>query len=300
MKVFVTGVTGYVGFAVAQQFLSQGYQVSGLVRTQEKAEHLIKLGISPVIGDLADLALLTECTHAADGVIHTAISHNSDMEKLDVLAVDAMLEGLVGTGKTFIYTSGTLIYNDTLHNVVDEDSAVKPLPFLQWKANQEQTVRAAAERNICTVVIRPALVYGRGGGLVGATIQRTKLTQFAKYVGDGLNAWSTIDVDDLANLYACAYSFASPGSLYNAASRELITTKELMIAIGKIASVAEIESCSYEEAVHVLGPAAWGASINQRISGLRAEQQLQWSPSANSIVKEMEKGSYQAMAKIKR
>lgn len=46
MKVFITGVTGYVGFAVAKQFLSQGYQVSGLVRTQEKAEHLIKLGIS--------------------------------------------------------------------------------------------------------------------------------------------------------------------------------------------------------------------------------------------------------------
>lgn len=180
--------------------------------------------------------MLAECTYAADGVIHTAISHNSDMEKLDVHAVDAMLDGLEGTGKTFVYTSGTLIYNDTLHNVVDEDSAVNPLPFLQWKANQEQKVLTAAERNICTVVIRPALVYGRGGGLVGATIQRTKLAQFAKYVGDGLNAWSTIDVDDLANLYACAYTFASPGALYNAASKELITTKELMIAIGKIAA----------------------------------------------------------------
>ncbi|WP_441907409.1 hypothetical protein [Paenibacillus sp. MCAF9] len=73
-----------------------------------------------------------------------------------------------------------------------------------------------------------------------------------------------------------------------------------MLAIGKNTGVDEIESCSYEEAVHVLGPAAWGASINQRISGLRAEQQLQWNSSANSIVKEMEKCSYQAMAKIKR
>jgi len=300
LKVFITGITGYIGLAVAEKFLSQGYQVAGLVRSQEKAEYLIKLGITPVIGDLADLSLLTECANAADGVIHTAISHTPDMEKLDVSAVNAFFVGLEGTGKTFVYTSGTLIYNDTFLNIVDEDSALNPLPFLQWKANQEQVVLAAAERNISTIVIRPALVYGRGGGLVLATIQRAKLTQFAKYIGDGLNAWSTIDVDDLANLYASAYSLATPGSLYNAASRELITTKELMITIGKIAGLSKIESCNYEEAVNALGPAAWGASINQRISGLHAEQQLQWSPSANSIVSEMGEGSYQALAKIKR
>ncbi|WP_017154436.1 NAD-dependent epimerase/dehydratase family protein [Bacillus bingmayongensis] len=297
MKVFITGITGYIGSVVAQHFLSQGYQVSGLVRSQGKAVQLAKMGISPIIGSLADLSLLEESVKKANGVVHTAISHTPDMEMLDVSSVNTMLEGLEDTGKPFIYTSGTLIYNDTFQNVVDEDSNLNPLPFLHWKVDQEQKVLAAALRNIRTIVIRPTLVYGRGGGLIQATIKRAKLSQSAKYINDGQNAWSTIDIDDLARLYVCAYSQAKPGSLFNATSSELITTKELMTSVGKIAGVDKIESWSYEEAVKAIGPAAWGSSINQRISGLRAEQQLQWRPNANSILKEIEEGSYQVNPK---
>ncbi|MBH0328992.1 nucleoside-diphosphate sugar epimerase [Brevibacillus brevis] len=293
MNVFLTGITGYVGSVVAEHFQSQGYQVAGLVRSEEKAELLLSHGFTPIVGDLADTTLLTESVKKFDGVIHTAISHTPDMEKLDVAAVTAMLDGLEGTGKPFIYTSGTLIYNDTYDNVVDENSPLNPLPFLQWKANQEQEVLGAAKRNIRTIVIRPTLVYGRGGGLVQATIQRTKLSQSANYIDDGQTAWSTIDVDDLARLYECAFLRAQPGSLFNATSKEMITTKELMTSIAKIAGIEKVGSWSYGDATKELGPAAWGASINQRISGLRAEQQLQWSPSPNSLRKELEQGSYQ-------
>lgn len=293
MNVFLTGITGYVGSVVAEHFQSLGYQVAGLVRSEEKAELLLSQGFTPIAGDLADTTLLTEIVKKFDGVIHMAISHTPDMEKLDVAAVQAMLDGLEGTGKPFIYTSGTLIYNDTYDTVVDENSPLNPLPFLQWKANQEQEVLVAAERNIRTIVIRPTLVYGRGGGLVQATIQRTKLSQSANYIDDGQTAWSTIDIDDLARLYECAFLRAQPGSLFNGTSKEMITTKELMTSIAKIAGIDKAESWSYEDAAKELGPAAWGASINQRISGLRAEQQLQWSPSANSLLKELEQGSYQ-------
>ncbi|MBB4822886.1 nucleoside-diphosphate-sugar epimerase [Sporosarcina luteola] len=250
------------------------------------------MGITPVIGDLADLSLLEESVRKADGVIHTAISHTPDMEMLDVSSVQTMLEALEGTGKPFIYTSGTLIYNDTFQNVVDEDSDLNPLPFLQWKVEQEQNVRTAALRNIRTIIIRPTLVYGRGGGLVQATIKRTIQMQCANYIMDGQNAWSTIDVDDLAKLYVCAYTQAAPGSLFNAASREMITTKELLTSIGNVVGVEKILSWSYEDAVQAMGPVAWGSSINQRVSGLRAEQQLHWIPGANSILKEIEEGSY--------
>jgi len=256
------------------------------------------MGISLILGNLEDLALLEECVQNADGVIHTAISHTSDMEKFDVSAVHAMLNGLEGSGKPFIYTSGTLIYNDTFQKVVDEESDVNPLPFLQWKANMEQLVLKAAKRNIRTIVIRPALVYGQGGGLVQATIRSTKLTQSANYIHDGQNAWSTIDVDDLADLYVRAYSRALPGTLFNAASRELITTKELMTSIGKITGI-QVDSWSYEDAVNAIGPTAWGSSINQRISGLRAERELQWKPNAQSILKDIEEGSYQSKTQIK-
>ena len=37
MKVFITGATGFIGFAAAQAFARAGYEVQGLCRSPEKA-----------------------------------------------------------------------------------------------------------------------------------------------------------------------------------------------------------------------------------------------------------------------
>ncbi len=290
---FITGATGYIGEVVAERLLARGVRLEALVRTEEKAARLEEKGIKPIIGDLADAGLLKSAAERSDGVVHLAVSHTPDNERLDTAAVDAILAGLSGSGKPFVYTSGTLIYGDTSSATVDEAAAPRPLPFLEWKANQERKVLNAAEHNVRSIVIRPVLVYGKGGGIVQAHLRLCQELGTAKYIGDGSNAWSTIHVDDLASLYDRALTDAQPGSLYNAASREQVTMRELMGAIARKAKLEPaVGSLSLDEAMEVLGPNAWPLSISQRISGLKAEKELQWEAGSPSILEDIVQGSY--------
>ncbi len=45
MKIFVTGATGYIGFAVASEFAAKGHEVFGLVRSEEKVKKVAAAGI---------------------------------------------------------------------------------------------------------------------------------------------------------------------------------------------------------------------------------------------------------------
>ena len=58
MKVFCTGASGYIGGSVAAHFVAAGHQVTGLVRSQEKADAVRRFGIEPVMGTLDDAAVL--------------------------------------------------------------------------------------------------------------------------------------------------------------------------------------------------------------------------------------------------
>src|SRR5687768_1943832 len=85
----------------------------------------------------------------------------------DVAAVNAMIAGLRGTGKPFIYTSGTGVLGNTGEIIHDEDTPVVPseLPAvkaLQQRLDTEKTVLGAA--GVSGVVLRPPNVCGRGDG----------------------------------------------------------------------------------------------------------------------------------------
>ena len=58
MHVFLTGASGWVGSAVAEDLLAAGYQVTGLVRNAQKAQALVALGMQVVTGTLDDHQLL--------------------------------------------------------------------------------------------------------------------------------------------------------------------------------------------------------------------------------------------------
>lgn len=49
-NVFITGVTGFIGSAVASRFANSGYNVYGLIRSEEKAKEFIGKEILPILG----------------------------------------------------------------------------------------------------------------------------------------------------------------------------------------------------------------------------------------------------------
>ena len=70
MRVFLTGATGWIGSAVAQELIDAGHSVVGLVRS-EKDGAALATGITPLLGSLSDLDALRRGAGDADGVIHT-------------------------------------------------------------------------------------------------------------------------------------------------------------------------------------------------------------------------------------
>ncbi|MEN2375495.1 NAD-dependent epimerase/dehydratase family protein [Lactiplantibacillus plantarum] len=58
MKVFITGGTGFVGSAVVQELVANGFEVVGLARSETSAQKLISWGAQPVRGSLTSLSTL--------------------------------------------------------------------------------------------------------------------------------------------------------------------------------------------------------------------------------------------------
>jgi len=292
MKVFLTGATGNIGSAIAEALLAKGHSVLGLARSEEAAAKLRTLGIDPHRGNLQDADSITQGARQADAAIHAAWTQGLDMIEAEQNAVNAILEALEGSSKPFIYTSGMMVYGDTGNQIADENTPLNPPDFLTWRVPIEETVLAACKRNIRSIVVRPSLVYGRGHGFIAMQICSARQAGSARCPGTGKNLWSTVHVDDLANLYVCALEKAPAGTVFNAAT-ESVPIRALMEVISRTAGTdGKIVDWSLEEARQVLGPFADALWMNIQVSGAKAVELLGWKPQAASVLEEIAHGSY--------
>ena len=145
MRIFVTGVGGFIGCSLAAEAARRGHQIRGLVRSTEKPEACKTFGIVPVLGTLADHDLLTEEAKAADA------------------AVNALLKALTGSGKALIHTNGSTIVADHVNGepsdaVFDEDHMQTPTADKAVRAALDQAILSAP--GIRSVILCNALIFG--------------------------------------------------------------------------------------------------------------------------------------------
>ncbi|HEX6367784.1 MAG TPA: SDR family oxidoreductase [Longimicrobium sp.] len=291
MTVFVTGATGYIGTAVVQALQAEGHDVTGLARSAGAAEKLEAAGVEVVWGSLTDLSVLSRGARAADAVIHLGATGDADQGEVDTAAVHAMLNAVEGTGKPFVYTSGVWVLGDTGDRVADEDAPLHPAEIVAWRAEVEATMRDAAAWGIRSVVVRPAVVYGRGGGTPGMFVSAARRKGVVRYVGDGTQRWPFVHVDDLAALYVLAVD-APAATLLTAADGPSIPVRHVAEAAAQ-ANGAESEAWPLDEAREKLGPYADALALDQQVSAERA-MGLGWKPSRPSVLDELRTGSYAA------
>lgn len=290
MQVFLTGASGYIGSALAERLRAAGHELTGLARTQASADKLTAAGVHPVPGDFSDPESVAAGARAADAVISTATTYNP---AIDGPAVDAILDALAGSDKPFIYTSGIWSYGDTGGRVVDETSPPQPPALVAWRQVVEDRVRAGAERGIRTVVIRPAIVYGRGKGIPAGFVDSARKEGAARYVGTGENRWPFVHVDDLADLYLLALEKAPAGTLLLGVTGPSVAVRELAAAASRGAGAdGRTVAWPVEEARDTLGDYADALVLDQRASGKRAEELLGWRPRRSDVLEDLERGSY--------
>ena len=144
MRVFVTGATGFVGFAVVRELLDAGHQVLGLARSDEGARLLTAAGAQAHRGDLHDLDSLRTGAAMSDGVIHCAFIHDFNnygpSAEADTRAIEAVGEALTDSrNRPFIVTSGTLIVQAQGPLATEDDA-----PHANFPRKSEQTALALA------------------------------------------------------------------------------------------------------------------------------------------------------------
>jgi nucleoside-diphosphate-sugar epimerase len=290
MKVFLTGASGYIGTAVADRLRSAGHKITGLARSDATAKRLKAAGIEPVRGDFSDPATVGSAARAADGVISMATTYDA---AVDGPAIDAILDALAGSNKPFVYTSGIWSHGDTGGKVVDETSPPHPAALVQWRQAVEDRVREAARRGIRTVVIRPAMVYGRGGGIPAGFVQSARKEGAARYVGTGNNRWPFVHVDDLADLFQLALERAPAGSLLLGVAGPSRPVRDVAAAASRGAGAGgRTVAWPLEEARQKLGAYADALVLDQQASGRRAQELLGWQPNRPDVLEDIERGSY--------
>ena len=293
MEVFLTGATGYIGTSVAEALQKARHKVTGLARTAEKAKLLEARGVRATIGDLLKPETIAAAARAAEGVIHTANTNDASSPQVDAAVVRAILQALEGSKKPFIYTSGVWVLGSTGDKIADEQTPVNPTPLVAHRPAIEQEVLGYRNRGVRAIVIRPALVFGRGGSGPTMFTKSARETGAARYVGDGENRWPFVDVDDLAQLYVLTLEKAAPGSLYNAAHGPSYRVREVAEAasIGAGAK-GKTQAWPLEDARKVMHAFADALVLDQQVSGEKAKKELGWKPRAGSVLDDLKTGSY--------
>jgi len=296
MKVFVTGATGYVGTALVKNLTGAGHAVLGMARSDGSAAKLRDQGIEVHRGELSDPASLVEGAKRADAVIHTAFPQmgpGTDFEalmRMMTAAVAAMVDSLEGTDKTFILTSGAGGYGpQTGTTPLDESMPI----IAPTHAPNEQKVLGATSEGVRSIVLRPTIVYGRGGSFpLMAWFDLSRKMGGGVYIGEGDALISSVYIDDLAELYRLALEKAQPGEAYNAAAGSAVATKEVAEAISEAAGLGgktvSIPSEEIEKAGFI-GQLIWH---NMVVSTEKAQHELGWQPSGPSLLEELRSGSY--------
>ena len=295
MRVFITGANGWMGSAVVPELVAAGHRVTGLVRSEQKAETLRAAGGEPLLGSLGDLELLKRAAADADGVIHLAfgldLSKIVELAREDRQAIDAFGEVYAGSERPVIITSGfgLLPPGETF----TEDGPLAPI-IPEFPRASEQTAFAIAAKGVRATWVRlPRSVHGLGErhGFVPMLADLAREKGVSAYVGDGENLWPSVHRLDAARVFRLALEQGARGGPFHAVADEGVPFRQIAGAIGEQLGVPT-RSISGEEAAEHFGPlAAWVAG-NGPASSARTRARLGWVPEQPGLIRDINRPEY--------
>ncbi|XVU22483.1 NAD-dependent epimerase/dehydratase family protein [Actinoplanes sp. CA-054009] len=283
MKILLAGATGYIGSALLPRLVTAGHSVTALVRDETKASVVRGKGAATVVGDITDSALVTRLAAEADAVITVASPGGASSKDDETAFAEAVLQGL-GSGQTFIRTGGVWVHGP---GVIDEDTPRDAPALTAWREAVDTRVLRAP--GIRPILIEPGIVYGHGGGIPNVAVASAREGTF---VGPGTQHWTTVHVDDLAELYVAALERAEAGSTFLGVSGDNPTTREIGEAVARRLGLESVVPETAEALAGRLGAFGVALLLDQQASGERALTALSWKPSRPSLLEEIESGSY--------
>jgi nucleoside-diphosphate-sugar epimerase len=299
MRVFVTGASGHLGSAVVPELLSAGHEVVGLARSDASAAAIEKLGAQACRGDLSNLDVHREEAAASDGIIHLAFRHdlmlNGDTAgaaEADLDALKALADGLDGSGKPLVGTSGTAML--AMGGVVGRPGTERDTFPSGYRIDAENLVAGLASRDVRSSIVRLAPTVHSSldhYGFITAIIAAARQNGYAAYVGEGANRWPAVHTLDAAELYRLVLEKAPAGARLHAAADEGVPFQQIAAAIGRNLDIP-VRSISPDEANDYFGFLGSFAQMDNPTSSSLTREMLGWAPAHPGLIADLDEGHY--------
>ena len=294
MRIFMTGATGFVGSAVAQELIGAGHDVVALARSDASATQLAQWGATVHRGDLTDLDNLARGAANADGVIHCAFDHDfSKFEAnsaMDRRAIETLGRVLEGTDRPLLVTSGlALLAPGRL--ALESDEGPEPAPT--FPRASEASAAALVARGVRAAVVRlPPTVHGEGDHqFVPNLVRIAREKREAAYIGDGRNRWSAVHRLDAARVFRLAIERGAIDGPYHAIAEEGIPFREIAGAIGRGLGVPVV-SKSGDAAKEYFTWFEMFAGMDLAGSSVRTRALLGWEPTRPGLLDDIANAGY--------
>ncbi len=283
MRVLIFGASGYIGQRAVAGLLAAAHEVTGFVRSEAAGQKVAALGAQAIVAALDDESSVQRVLASHDAVLWLAQLGLDDEKRV----VGSLLKSLRHSGKTLIFTGGASVLSEftagewSERSFAETDSFI-PRRLLAIRAETELIVRTAAQSRIRSIVVRPPLVFGHGGCKVISDLYHSaRVTGAVCHVGRGLNAYSSVHVDDLVALFDAALRRGTAGALYHCVSGEA-NFRSMAETIARGLGVGT-RSLTVEEAQDVWDRFS-GTTVFASCSRIRspvARLELGWNPEAD-------------------
>jgi nucleoside-diphosphate-sugar epimerase len=246
VRLFVTGISGFIGGHFAKHAARAGHEIVGLLRPPTNgAGGIPPAGVATRHGDILDPGSLATALEGADCVCHFAAAFkeaHADEQyfyRVNVLGTANLLAAAAEAGaKRFVLCSTAGIYGRRVNGVIDETHAPQPWnAYERSKLSAEEEVRrGAAAHGMEYVILRPTAVYGPGDRRLAKLFRNAARGRFPLF-GNGDGRRHMVYVADLAEafLLACTRPDAANQEMI-VAGPEAVPLRELLQTLAILAN----------------------------------------------------------------
>ena len=290
-KYLVTGATGFLGRAVAEELVRRKAQVHALVLHDDPCINLLPKEVHTVIGDVCDKGSLSDFFADADsrtcvihcaGIVSVASRPGPRLYQVNVGGTWRVLRQCMGhdVGKMVYVSSVHAIPEKPKGRIITEDCEFSPGlvdgDYAKSKAAATELVFNAAERGLNASIVLPSGIIGPGDLQGGSFTSMARSFLAGKLPLAVRGGYDFVDVRDVANgILACSES-GEPGKGY-ILSGCYVTIRRMLQLVGKAAKL------KYRPICLPLGLARLAAPYYERRS-LRERKPLFFTPYSVSVL----------------
>jgi len=290
VHVFVTGAAGFIGWNLVRLLLVRGHRVSALVHSQADVAKFGKVE-RVVVGDVVQKQTFENAAKDADAIVHLALP---DIQTKYRVAYPTWLEGTRNLltiaaergMRAFVHASGAGgTYRHEPGAWIDETTPEVPFTRpTRGRGEADALVRAAKGGNgMRTVILRPNVVYGRGGPFQKYFVDYMRRGRY-RDVGGRTNYWGFVHVQDCATAYALAVERAPGGETFLLADDTPLTLREASDVIADAHGFRRPGHVPPIIASLVIGSAGVRLITESfRMRNTKAKERLGWTPAFPSF-----------------